>query len=158
MKLLLDPWVAEWMLCSVQFSSVAQSCPTLCNPMNCSTPGLPVHHQLPEFTQIRFRHDQLFATPWTVVHQAPLSMGFSKQEYWSGLPFPSSGDLPDPGIKPGSPAPQADTLPSEPPGKPSWCFGSVQFSGSLVSTSLQPHELQHARPPCPSPTPGIHLP
>ena len=47
---------------------------------------------------------QLFATPWTVAYQAPLSMGFSRQEYWSGLPFPSPGDLPDPGIKPGSPA------------------------------------------------------
>ena len=58
------------------------------------------------------------ATPWTVAHQAPLSMGFSRQEYWSGLPFPSSRDLPDPGIKPGSPALQADSLPSEPPGKP----------------------------------------
>ena len=45
-----------------------------------------------------------FATPWTVAYQAPLSMGFSRQEYWSGLPFPSPGDLPDPGIKPGSPA------------------------------------------------------
>ena len=45
-------------------------------------------------------------------------MGFSRQEYWSGLPFPSPGDLPDPGIKPRSPALQADTLPSEPPGKP----------------------------------------
>ena len=61
---------------------------------------------------------QLFATPWTVARQAPLSMGFSKQEYWSGLPFPSPGDLPDPGIKPRSPALQADSLPSEPPGKP----------------------------------------
>ena len=57
-------------------------------------------------------------TPWTVAHQAPLSMGFSRQEYWSGLPFPSLGDLPDPGIEPGSPALQADALPSEPPGKP----------------------------------------
>ena len=47
------------------------------------------------------------AAPWTVAHQAPLSMGFSRQEYWSGLPFPSPGDLPDPGIKPGSPALQA---------------------------------------------------
>ena len=47
---------------------------------------------------------QLFATPWTVAYQAPLSMGFSRQEYWSGLPFPSPGDLPDPGIEPGSPA------------------------------------------------------
>ena len=61
---------------------------------------------------------RLFATPWTVAHQARLSMGFSRQEYWSGLPFPSPGDLPNPGIKPRSPALQADTLTSEPPGKP----------------------------------------
>ena len=60
---------------------------------------------------------RLFATPWTVAYQAPPSMGFSRQECWSGLPFPSPGDLPDPGIKPGSPALQADALPSEPPGK-----------------------------------------
>ena len=58
------------------------------------------------------------ATPWTVAYQAPQSMGFSNQEYWSGLPFPSAGDLPDPGIEPGSPALQSDALPSEPPGKP----------------------------------------
>ena len=56
--------------------------------------------------------------PWTVTYQAPLSMGFSRKEYQSGLPFPSPGDLPDPGIEPGSPALQADTLPSEPAGKP----------------------------------------
>ena len=61
---------------------------------------------------------QLFMTPWTVAYQAPLSMEFSRQEYWSGLPFPSPGDLPDPGIKPRTPTLQADTLPSEPPGKP----------------------------------------
>ena len=61
---------------------------------------------------------RLFATPWTVPYQAPPSMGFSRQEYWSGLPFPSPGDLPDPGIEPGSPAFQADALTSEPPGKP----------------------------------------
>ena len=60
----------------------------------------------------------LFATPWTVAYQAPPSMEFSRQEYWSGLPFPSPGDLPNPGIEPGSPALPADTLPSEPPGKP----------------------------------------
>ena len=53
------------------------------------------------------------ATPWTVAHQAPLSMGFSRQEYWSGLPFPSPGDLPDPGIESWSPALQADSLPTE---------------------------------------------
>ena len=63
-------------------------------------------------------HIRLFATPWTVAHQAPLSMGFSRQEYWSGLPFPSPGDLPNPGIEPRSPTLQADSLPSEPPGKP----------------------------------------
>ena len=60
---------------------------------------------------------RLFATPWTVTYEAPLSMGFSRQEYWSGLPFPSPGDLPDPGIELGSPALQADALTSEPPGK-----------------------------------------
>ena len=60
---------------------------------------------------------RLFVTPWTAAYQAPLSMGFSRLEYWSGLPFPSPGDLPDPGIEPGSPALQADALTSEPPGK-----------------------------------------
>ena len=59
---------------------------------------------------------RLFVTPWTVAYQALPSMGFSRQESWNGLPFPSPGDLPDPGIKPGSPALQADALPSEPPG------------------------------------------
>ena len=59
----------------------------------------------------------LFATPWTVAHQAPLSMGFSRQEYWSGLPLPSPGDLSDPGIKPRSPVLQAEALTSEPPGR-----------------------------------------
>ena len=57
------------------------------------------------------------ATPWTVSYQAPPSMGFSRQKCWSGLPFPSPGDLPNPGIEPGSPALWADALPSEPPGK-----------------------------------------
>ena len=60
---------------------------------------------------------RLFATPWTVAYQASLSMESSRQEQWSGLPFPSPGDLPDPGIEPGSPALEADTLTSEPPGK-----------------------------------------
>ena len=57
-------------------------------------------------------HIQFFAIPWTVAHQAPPSMGFSRQEYWSGLPFPSPGDLPDPGMEHGSPAVQAVWLPS----------------------------------------------
>ena len=69
-------------------SEVAQSCPTLCDPVNC------------------------------VAYQAPPSMEFPRQEYWSGLPFPSPGDLPDLGIEPRSPELQADALPSELPGKP----------------------------------------
>ena len=72
---------------------------------------------------------RLFVIPWTVVYQASLSMGFSRQEYWSGLPFPSPGDLPDPGIEPRSPAFQADALPAEPPGKP---------SSSVITTLIKP--------------------
>ena len=75
---------------------------------------------------------QLFATPWTVAYQASPSMWFSRQEYWSGLPFPSPGDLPDPGIKPRSPALQADALTSEPPGKP-YNMSLVAFFWSQVS-------------------------
>ena len=70
------------------------------------------------------------ATPWTVASQAPLSMEFSWQEYWSGLPCPSPGDLPDPGILPGSPALQADALPSELLGK---SIHSIQ-TGKIVLT------------------------
>ena len=68
-----------------------------------------------------FRHVQLSATLWTIAHQAPLSVGFSRQEYWSGLPFPLPGDLSDPGIEPKF-LPflhwQVGSLPLEPPGKP----------------------------------------
>ena len=63
-------------------------------------------------------HDRLLVTPWTVAHQAPLFTEFSRQEYWSGLPFPSPGDLPDPGIEPRFLALQVCSLPSELPGKP----------------------------------------
>ena len=70
----------------------------------------------------------LFATPWTVAYQAARSNGFSMQEYWSWLPFPSPGDLPDPGMEPRSPALQADTLPSEPPGKPQPYTTGVHFT------------------------------
>ena len=73
--------------------------------------------EIPESEVKSLSRVQLFSTPWTVAYQAPPSVGFSSQEHWSGLPFPSPGDLPDPGIEPGSPASQADTLPSEPPGK-----------------------------------------
>ena len=67
----------------------------------------------------RFSHVQLFATLWTVAHQAPLSMGFSRQEYWCGLPYLPPGYLPNSGIKPRSPALQADSFPVEPPRNPS---------------------------------------
>ena len=71
---------------------------------------------------------QLFAVLWTVAHQAPLSMGFSRQEYWSGLPFPSPGDLPDPGIEPMSPALQADAKTSEPPGEPAIAIAIIKIA------------------------------
>ena len=74
----------------------------------------------------------LFVTPWTVAYQAPLSMGFSRQEYWSGLPFPSPGDLPNPGIKPVSPALQTDALPSEPLGKP---YGRDYFKPPIFNAA-----------------------
>ena len=64
-----------------------------------------------------FSHVRLFVILWNVACQAPLSIGFSKQEYWSGLPVHSPGDLPDPGLEPKSPTLQADSLLSEPPGK-----------------------------------------
>ena len=134
----------------------AQSCPTLCDPMDCSRPGSSAHGifqaKVLEWGAISFSrgssrprgwtwvsciagrcftvwatreapitegeselsHVRLFVTPWTVADQAPPSMGFSRQEYWSGLPFPSPGDLPEPGIEPRSPAFQAEALTSEP--------------------------------------------
>ena len=68
-----------------------------------------------------------FAIPWTVVHQAPLSMGFSREEYWSELLFPSPGHLPHPGIEPGSPALKADSLTTEPPERLLSSVAWVQF-------------------------------
>ena len=108
-------------------------------------------------------------TSWTAACQAPLSMEFSRQYYWSGLPFPSPGDLLNPGIKLGSPTLQAEfLLPELSIYFPNKCrimalrqgyfhsrFVQIQFS-SAVSNSLWPHGLQHTRPPCPSPTPGAH--
>ena len=75
-------------------------------------------------------------TPWTAAHQAPLSVGFSRQEYWNGLPSPSPGDLPHPGIEPGSPALQANSLPSELPGKPNLSFCGWLFSFSVLSSGF----------------------
>ena len=84
---------------------------------------------------------RLFATPWTVAHQAPPSMGFSRQEYWSGLPFSSPGDLPDPGIEPRSPAIQADALTSEPPGKPLFLPNWAGFLILIVDFSVSFYDL-----------------
>ena len=75
--------------------------------------------------------------PWTVAYQAPPSMGFSRQEYWSGVPFSSPRNLPDPRIEPGSPALQADPLLSEPPGNPSVVYKTEEKTFTTVSwTSL----------------------
>ena len=74
-----------------------------------------------------------FATPWTAAHQAVLSMGFPRQECWNGLPFPSPEDLPNPGIEPGSPASQADSLPPELPGKPQG--DGVHWSETMATAS-----------------------
>ena len=79
-------------------------------------------------------------------------MEFSKQEYRSGYPFPFPGNLPDPGIEPGSPTLQADSLSSEPPVQ----LSSVQFSHSVMFDSLWPHESQYSRPPCSSQSPRVH--
>ena len=84
-----------------------------------------IHHQENQYSPLvillgkgkSLSRVQLFATPLTVAYQASQSMGFSRQEYWSGLPFPSPGDLPDSGIEPRSPALEADALPTEPQGK-----------------------------------------
>ena len=94
-------------------SEVAQSCPTLCDPVDPC--------------------------------QAPLSMGFSRQEYWSGLPFPSPEDLPNPGIKPRSPALQADALSSEAPGKPTWIAWSPPKQWTLVETACVLSGFSHVQ-------------
>ena len=79
----------------------------------------------------------LFETPWTVALQGPLSVGFPRQEYWSGLPLPSPGDLPDPGIKLESLVLQADSLPPEPPEKP--CLVSAMILKSRISVITSQH-------------------
>ena len=109
----------------------------------------------------------LFATPWIVAHQSPLSMEFSRPEYWTGLPFPSLGDLPDPGIKPWSPALQADSL-SLPPGKPqmnfiiffpfifiSWRLITSQYCSGFCHTLTW---ISHGFTCIPHPDPPSHLP
>ena len=110
---------------------------------------------------------RLFVTPWTVAHQTPLSMRFSRQECWSGLPCPPPGDLPHPGMEPRSPSLQADSLPSEPQGSPTvqgiWVKSLVGElrphmcvcdSRSGMSNSLGHHGLQPTWHLCPWSFPG----
>ena len=134
---MLISWFGHWAM----WVLVTQLCLTFCNPMDSSVSGI-LKAIILEWVAISFSSAmkakvkvkvkslscvRLFATPWTIAHQAPPSMGFSRQEYWSGLPFPSPGDLPDPGIEPGSPALQADPLTSKPAGKPLQCYSYVQY-------------------------------
>ena len=90
----------------------------------------------------RFIHVHLLVIPWTVAHQAPLSMGFSRQEYWSGLPCPPPGDLPNQRIEPMSPALQADSFLSEPAGKPE-SFLEVEIILTLYLQSILVCALGH---------------
>ena len=128
---------------------------------------------------------QLFVTPWTVVHMAPLSKGFPRQEFCSRLPFPSPGNLPYPGIEPTFPALAGGFFTTEPPGPRhflTWfkfhdqskstiantlnSLGQISicilffllFRRPVESNSLQPHGLQHTRPPCLSLTISQSLP
>ena len=93
---------------------------------------------------------QLFVTPWTVAYQAPPSMGFSRQEYWSGLPFPSLGDLPDSGIEPKSPALEADASTSEPPG--------LMVTAFKRAYATRCYHSQGCCIQCPDPTAANHRP
>ena len=98
-------------------------------------------------------------TPWTVAFQPSLSMGFSRQEYWSGLPFPSPRDLPNPGIEPGIPILQGDSLPSKPPGK--WFEARCKYTYGVLAqlhtrTHTHIHKPQSSEKPYPS-GPGICL-
>ena len=90
---------------------------------------------------------RLFVTTWTVAYQAPQSVEFSRQEYWSGLPFPSPGDLPNPGTEPRSLTLQADALPSEPPGNPkNTGVDSLSLLQGIFPTQELNWDLLHCRP------------
>ena len=99
-----------------------------------------------------------FGTPWIVAHQATLSMELSRQEYWSGLPFPFPGDLPNRGIQPSSPALAGRLFITEPPGKPPEVWRSPYAKDSLSMTWRCPLSLNTKAHTCPPPSPAsIHL-
>ena len=107
--------------------------PRLENPMDRGTLLLLLSH---------FSHIQLLATPWIVAHQAPLSKGFPRQEYWSGLPFPSPGELLNPGVKPAPPAVGGRSFTTEPPGKPTEESGR-QVCGVPKESDTTKQQQQH---------------
>ena len=148
----------EWPFWGYKECLVVQSCQTLWDPM-----GI-LQARIVEWVAMLFSRRS--SQPKYGTHVSRIAGEFftiqatrEAQEYWSGQPIPSPGDLPNPEIKPGSPALQADSLPAELPGKPqkgAVQFSSVQFSCSVMSNSLQLHGLQHTRPQCPSPTPRVY--
>ena len=124
--------------------------------MSLIVPRVNNHHKAGislDFTRVAHCHSLLsnsFATPWTIAHQIPLSVGFSRQEYCSGLPFPSPRDLPDPGIKPGSPALQADSLLLSHEGSQSSFQTQMSVRAALQDTGTTENTSQMEFPPvCP---------
>ena len=143
----------------VQFSSVAHSCLTLCDPVDCSTPGLPVHHQLPEFTQT---HPHWVGDAIQPSH--PLlspSLAFNLSQHQGLFQWDSSSHQV---VKVLEFQLQHQSFQKKDEHTTHvywWCLScfsvvSVQFIHSVVSNTLQPHRLQHTRLPCPSPTPGVY--
>ena len=111
-------------------------------PSHGSNPGLP------QRTRVLYQlNHQGSPNARTVAHQAPPSMGFSRQEYWSGLPFPSPEDLPSPGIEPGSLALQADALPSEAPGKPNTRRDGIKNKSMVKLTAMAMWQDCQSTPP-----------
>ena len=109
---------------------LTKSCPTLCDPVDCSPPGSSVRRisqtRIPSLSCVG-----LFVTPWTVACQVSPSMGFSRQEYWSGSPFPSPGDLPNPGTEPVSPALAGRFFTTEPPKVSFFFFPTLWFGEKM---------------------------
>ena len=181
----MGPWILPMLAAAAKS---LQSCLTLCDPIDGSPPGSPIPGILQartlEWVAISFSnawkwkvkvkslsHVWLLATPWTIAHQAPPSMGFSRQEYWSGLPFSSPGDLPNQGIEPGSPPWQADSLPSVLPGKPRSHFrdeeietqscketGSKSHSHLVAEPGLEPQVLTISKNAFPTTSHSFFLP